>query len=217
MARMTDPSQPSELVVVSGPGAEPAAEALLALRPRINALRTQMDQLVTVQDANVQRNLAGFAEDTRRQTWVVVIAMAASLALAIGCIALLIRNLTEPLARAVSLARKTAAGHFAAETAAPDPRHDIGGLLASLVAMRERLQGQFHELARNEARLANAQRMAAIGDWEFDIATASLTMSDSTAWPRDSRIPVASAWAIPGPLMPSAIRPTSSTAAPLRS
>ena len=161
-----------------GVAANPAVDALLLLRPAINSLREQMDTLVTEREARVQRNIADFADNTQRQEWVVLIAMCLTLASAVGCIYMLIRGLTNPLNRAVVLAEETAAGDFSLETPV-DTRHDIGGLLASLVAMRAKLRTLFQDLARNEARLANAQHIAAIGDWEFDIETRAQTISDS--------------------------------------
>ena len=96
---------------------------------------------------------------------------------AAGFVVLLIKGLTEPLNRAVTLAESIAAGDFGDEKSI-DTGRDIGGLLASLGAMRSRLRTAFRALATNELRLANAQRIAGIGDWERDLVSGSLTRSE---------------------------------------
>ncbi|OLB80313.1 MAG: hypothetical protein AUH96_01055, partial [Nitrospirae bacterium 13_2_20CM_2_61_4] len=69
------------------------------------------------------------------------------------------------------------AGDFGDEKSIHTGR-DIGGLLASLAAMRSSLRTAFRDLATNEFRLANAQRIAGIGDWERDLVSGSLTRSE---------------------------------------
>ena len=93
-----------------------------------------------------------------------LVTIGVSLLCAAGFLYLLIKGVTEPLDRAVSLAGSIAEGDFRENK----PIHigrDVGGLLASLLAMRDRLSRAFHDLERNDIRLANAQRIAGIGDW----------------------------------------------------
>jgi PAS domain S-box-containing protein len=89
----------------------------------------------------------------------------------------LIRRLTRPLHRAVALAESIAAGDFKAKRNI-NTRGDIGGLLTSLAVMRENLRQTFLKLGNNEQRLANAQHIAGIGDWEVDLASGAVTRSD---------------------------------------
>lgn len=159
---------------------DPTLPGLLAHRPAVNAAEADIGALVARHEQLVQRNVADFVDGTTRQQWAVLGASTVSLLVALGSIALLIRGLTTPLNRAVTLAEATAAGHFLDDSPV-DTRHDIGGLLRSLVSMRSALGRSFDNLAKSERRLANAQRMATIGDWELDVTTRVVTMSESAA------------------------------------
>lgn len=158
--------------------ANPTLAGLIPQRPAVNAVRSRIDAIVTRYEQRVQRNVAQFAAVTERQQWTVLGASALSLLAAVASITLLIQGLTGPLNRAVTLAEATAAGRFD-DDSPMDTRHDIGGLLESLISMRGALRRSFADLATSEQRLANAQRMAAIGDWELDVTTRALTMSES--------------------------------------
>jgi diguanylate cyclase (GGDEF)-like protein/PAS domain S-box-containing protein len=151
----------------------PSVEELLPLRTAANRVDKLLTVLVEDHKLRERQNIEDIAEDTKRQVWVTGI----TLAIAIGFIFLLIKRLTEPLYRAVTLAEAIAAGDFKAEKTI-DTHGDIGGLLTSLAAMRGNLRRAFLDLANNEKRLSNAQHIANIGDWEIDIASGSLTRSD---------------------------------------
>jgi diguanylate cyclase (GGDEF)-like protein/PAS domain S-box-containing protein len=100
-----------------------------------------------------------------------------ALAVAIGFIYLVVRKLTQPLYRAVSLASSIAAGDFG-HAGKIDLERDIGGLLASLDAMQVNLRDAFHELAEQQRRLSHAQRIARLGDWIIDLPSGSVTRSE---------------------------------------
>ena len=133
--------------------------------------------LANTYEIREHKNTEGIIQAANRQVWIVVIATCITLASAFAFVVQLINGLTEPLNRAVTLAENIAAGDFRAEKSI-DTHRDIGGLLASLAAMRGGLRQAFLNLEKNEARLANAQRIASVGDWEMDIVSGSLTRSD---------------------------------------
>lgn len=182
--RQSEPLDPDLAVVddlrtlARGIAADPTVSGLIPQRPAVNAARSRIEAIVARHEQRVQRNVAQFAAVTERQQWTVVGASALSLLAAVASITLLIQGLTGPLNRAVTLAEATAAGRFD-DDSPMDTRHDIGGLLESLISMRGALRRSFADLATSEHRLANAQRMAAIGDWELDVTTRALTMSES--------------------------------------
>jgi diguanylate cyclase (GGDEF)-like protein/PAS domain S-box-containing protein len=155
----------------------PSLQDLLPLRETANKVNGVLTKITETYEAREQQNIENVAHDVRQQVWIVLTVMCLTLASAVGFVFLLIRGLTEPLNRAVTLAGDIAAGDFRAEKSI-DTSRDIGGLLASLVKMRSGLGRAFLDLAKNETRLANAQRIAQIGDWELDIAKQTITRSD---------------------------------------
>ncbi len=147
---------------------------LQAVAIKANGLLTALANTYEIRD---HKNIEGIIQVANQQVWVVLIATCITLASALAFVVQLINGLTEPLNRAVMLAENIAAGDFRAEKSI-DNHRDIGGLLASLAAMRGGLRQAFLNLEKNEARLANAQRIASVGDWEMDIVSGSLTRSD---------------------------------------
>ena len=156
---------------------DPSLKELLPLRAVATHVNGLLMALVDTYQIRENKNIENVVQDVNRQVWIVLIATCITLASALGFVFQLIKGLTEPLNRAVTLAENIAAGDFRAEKSI-DTRRDIGGLLASLGAMRSGLRQAFLDLAKNEARLANAQRIACIGDWELDLVSGSLTRSD---------------------------------------
>ena len=148
--------------------------SLQAVAIKANGLLTALANTYEIRE---HKNTEGIIQAANRQVWIVLIATCITLASALAFVVQLINGLTEPLNRAVTLAENIAAGDFRAEKSI-DTHRDIGGLLASLAAMRGGLRQAFLNLEKNEARLANAQRIASVGDWEMDIVSGSLTRSD---------------------------------------
>ena len=155
---------------------QPLQELLSLQAVAINA-NGLLTALANTYEIREHKNTEGIIQAANRQVWIVVIATCITLASAFAFVVQLINGLTEPLNRAVTLAENIAAGDFRAEKSI-DTHRDIGGLLASLAAMRGGLRQAFLNLEKNEARLANAQRIASVGDWEMDIVSGSLTRSD---------------------------------------
>ena len=155
---------------------QPLQELLSLQAVAINA-NGLLTALANTYEVREHKNTEGIIQAANRQVWIVVIATCITLASALAFVVQLINGLTEPLNRAVTLAENIAAGDFRAEKSI-DTHRDIGGLLASLAAMRGGLRQAFLNLEKNEARLANAQRIASVGDWEMDIVSGSLTRSD---------------------------------------
>jgi diguanylate cyclase (GGDEF)-like protein len=155
----------------------PSLKELLPLRPAANRVNVLLTGLADSYDLREHANIESVALSVKRQVWIVLAATVITLVSAAGFVILLIKGLTEPLNRAVTLAESIAAGDFREEKAI-DTARDIGGLLASLAAMRNGLRKAFRDLASNESRLANAQRIAGIGDWEHDLVSGTMTRSE---------------------------------------
>ena len=147
----------------------PSLKELLPLRETVNRAHALLTEIVEFYERREQQNIENVTRQVKQQAWIVLAVMCITMASAVGFIVLLIKGLTEPLNRAVTLATDIASGDFRAEKSI-DTGRDIGGLLASLAAMRSGLRQAFSDLAKNEARLANAQRIAQIGSWEMDLA-----------------------------------------------
>jgi PAS domain S-box-containing protein len=151
----------------------PSVAELLPLRVSANRVDKLLNELVEDYEHLERENIEEIAKETKNQVLLAFI----TLTFVIGFVYFLIRRLTQPLYRAVALAESIAAGDFK-EGKVIDTRQDIGGLLTSLAAMRENLRQAFSSLATNEKRLSNAQHIAGIGDWEFNLVTGSITRSD---------------------------------------
>lgn len=150
---------------------------LIPLRTDANQVNALLTALADSYDIREHANIEYMAQSVNRQVWIVLAAMFMTLVSAVGFVILLIRGLTEPLNRAVTLAENIATGDFRSEKAI-DTSQDIGGLLASLAAMRNALRKAFQDLASNEFRLANAQRIGGIGDWDQDLVGGKMTRSE---------------------------------------
>jgi diguanylate cyclase (GGDEF)-like protein len=152
----------------------PSLKELLPLRTVANSVTEKLTSIVEAYELRQNQNTETVAQAVTQQAWIVLAVMCVTLASAVGFLIVLIRGLTEPLSRAVKLAGSFAAGDFMEEESI-DVSRDIGGLLASLASMQNSLRKAF---ATSEYRLANAQRIAGIGDWELDLVGGSLTRSE---------------------------------------
>jgi diguanylate cyclase (GGDEF)-like protein len=153
--------------------ADPRIESVIPRQPMINQTKLNLQNLANEHEARVQKSISDFAHNTKRQEWIILLVMCITLVTAVT----FIYELAKPLNRAVTLAQDIAAGDFRHDRVI-DTRGDIGGLLTSLAAMRRELRKFFLDLTKSKSRLANAQHIAGIGDWELDLLTHRLTRSD---------------------------------------
>ncbi len=153
---------------------------LLPLRSTINRVSERLATLVEHARVTEQGVIAGVAASAERQVGILLIAALISLLSAAYFVVVIIRGLTQPLDRAVTLARSFAGGDFI-EGENVDVSNDIGGLLHSLDAMRKSLSRAFRDLSKGEARIAHAQRIAQLGDWELDLREQRIVWSEEAA------------------------------------
>ena len=153
--------------------ADPRIDRVVVQQPLVSAVKTRITALVNEHELRVHQNITDFTQNTKRQEWIILFVMGITLVTAVT----FVYALAKPLNRAVILARDVAAGDFKDQRMV-DTKGDLGGLLASLAAMRENLRKFFLEQAKNQARLANAQHIASMGDWEIDLVNHTVTRSD---------------------------------------
>lgn len=168
-------------------------DAMLPLRITVNKVDQALLDALDRSRAAEQTVVADVAYAAKWQVHVLLVAAIVSLFSAAFFVVVMIRGLTQPLGRAVALASSFARGDFL-ESQDIELSSDIGGLLHSLDAMRKSLSRAFQDLKRGEARIAHAQRIAQIGDWELDTRKWTLVWSDEAA-----RIFGRSLDAMPGP------------------
>jgi len=88
-----------------------------------------------------------------------------------------IKKTVTPLRKISEAAKKIASGNF--DVVVPVQTHDeIGVLCESFNYMTDHIKARTTALTRSEARLAEAQRIAHIGNWEWDIVGNELYWSD---------------------------------------
>jgi signal transduction histidine kinase/DNA-binding response OmpR family regulator len=114
-------------------------DRLLALQPQIRQTREAIRKLEEGYETASAEAISQSIESARRQSKVVAAATLFTLLVAAWFIYGMITGVTEPLNAAVDLARRIAAGEFAA-AAHERPKRDLGDLLASLRAMSEQLR-----------------------------------------------------------------------------
>ncbi|MCR4322107.1 MAG: EAL domain-containing protein [Candidatus Brocadiaceae bacterium] len=79
-----------------------------------------------------------------------------------------IRKMVKPLRKISEAAKKIASGNF--DVVVPVHAHDeIGVLCESFNYMAHHIKARITALTKSEARLAEAQRIAHIGNWEWDV------------------------------------------------
>ena len=146
--------------------------ALLSVRTTANQADRLFTELVEFHRNRTRERIAWIAEESKTQVWIACV----TLVVAIGFLYLVVRRLSRPLYRAVSLASSIAAGNFT-DAGEVDRRRDIGGLLASLDVMRSNLKRAFDELAEKEKRLSHAQQIGRIGDWTIEARSGRISRS----------------------------------------
>jgi diguanylate cyclase (GGDEF)-like protein len=155
---------------------DPSLKALRFQLPLLQQVDGDLGALVEKIDQRLTRGNLEFARNTERQVWIMVTTLGLTLVLAAFFIYQLIIGLTRPLGHAINLAKNIAEGNL--DQPAPiHARGDLDGLLDSIDLMRAALQKLFCDLENKEGRLANAQRIAGIGDWEINLADGSVNWS----------------------------------------
>ena len=100
-----------------------------------------------------------------------------AIALIIVLFVIFVRRVVKPLRIISDAARDTARGNY--DVAIPvQTRDEIGMLCNSFNIMRHDIRTRTLSLTRSETRLAEAQRIAHIGSWEWDIVKNELCWSD---------------------------------------
>lgn len=153
--------------------------SLASLRARSAVMQAVNGELASLVEKIEQRSMRGnqeFARDAERQVVILMVTLALTLMIAAFFLFRLITGLTRPLGYAIELAKDISEGKL--QPAAPAyARGELEGLLDSIEAMRAALQKLFFDLENKEVRLANAQRIAGIGDWEIDVTDGTVIWS----------------------------------------
>ena len=162
--------------------------------PEAEARReTLTDQLVNgtrrVSDGafDLSRTLAETRRrDAERQRWLAVATQGTLLALTLVLAGLLLRRVLAPIDRLRRVAQAVEGGDLAARSGL-QRSDELGQLSQALDAMTESLEQRNaalresnHQLARNEAFLARAGRLAGVGGWELELASGRLGWSGET-------------------------------------
>ena len=156
--------------------------ALQRLHSRINANRVAIwrseEAIEKQMDAAIGHSIA----EADRDTQVVSVASVLLLAITIWFIARMIRDLSRPLNLAVSVANRIAEGREVPDGEFRSER-DIGNLLGSLEGMygnlaryraevdatRQSLEEKVRQVLDSEKSLAEAQQLAQLGSWHWDL------------------------------------------------
>ncbi len=181
-------------------GRQPLLADLEREREAIAQARRSVDQRALDQNAALSQIVA---EELAKAEWMhdSVIALSALVALlTLSFMVQMINGLSRPLRRAVQWANDIAAGRKI-EVVAIDPRRDIGQLLLSLQRMQSSLgaidqaaQAQrVAELAQSQDSLVQAQRLAKVGSWQWEVGSSGASWSDEMhrilQVPRSTRAP----------------------------
>ncbi len=159
---------------------------LLRLRGVMSQAKTRLEQAAAAAEHNVDKAVAYSIQDTARTQQLVLVLSAVLLVVTLGFIVNMVRGLSRPLRIAVELADSIAAGRKF-ESFSVDPKHDIGNLLGSLQRMHLSLRGfendverqrtglehKVRQLAQSEHSLAQAQRTAKLGNWQWEAGGAA--------------------------------------------
>ena len=131
---------------------DPSAPSVLALQP----ISTQVQHDLVDNQRHYQQehelSIAEAIDGAKRQNWIALSATLLSVAMAVFFVSSMILGLTQPLARAISVANRIAGGEI---VAAGDVKtdHDLGGLLQSLAQMNASLNEYRRQVEDQERRL----------------------------------------------------------------
>ena len=172
--------------VNAGLSRDSSLAGLLRLRGAMTLAKTQLEQAAAAAETNVDKVVAYSIQDTARTQQLVLVLSAVLLVVTLVFIVNMVRGLSRPLRIAVDLADRIAAGRKF-EFFSVDPKHDIGNLLGSLQRMHLSLRGfendverqraglehKVRQLAQSEHSLAQAQRTAKLGNWQWEAGGAA--------------------------------------------
>lgn len=164
---------------------DPSINQLEIFRERISKARSAIANTQDAFAANLETAILKSIDESQRNRKMVALATLALLGLTLWFIYQMISGLTQPLAIAVEAANSIAEGRAVRIEAGP--KTDIGNLLGSLKKMheslerselksagyRQGLERKIKQLADSQASLAEAQSMALLGNWSWDLDGAS--------------------------------------------
>ena len=170
---------------------DPRLESLLTLREHMNFVRERILLAESAYEQQLNAAIAHSIEQSQQKTRTVIVVSLLVLAITVWFVFRMIRYLSQPLSLAVSVADRIAAGQPIAESEF-HLHADVGNLLQSLARMhfslaRYRaevaashagLEDKIRELADSQAGLAEAQRLAQLGNWHWDVSSATVHWSD---------------------------------------
>ena len=172
------------------PGA-PTLARLQTLQPQVSVVREKFALAKEQSDAAMNEAIRSSTAQAERDTHLVAALALALLALTVTFIVRMIRDLSRPLALAVSVANRIADGQAVSDQEFANQR-DIGRLLHSLGGMNAKLktyrsevdahqthiEQNLHELQESQRSLADAQQLAQLGSWHWDAKTQVTYFSD---------------------------------------
>ena len=170
-----------------------AVTQITAYRARVNEAGALLATLAKAMQADEETFVRRTVESAHRQIYYVSLAGLVSCVLALIFVMRMIRGLANPLQRAVSAARAITSGDLDGKLQL-DTGNDIDGLIASLDQMRSglkasreqllhqqrelesrvdertrELEDKLRQLKESESSLAEAQHLAQMGNWYWDI------------------------------------------------
>jgi diguanylate cyclase (GGDEF)-like protein len=163
--------------------ADPYVGQINTLRPQIAAMRKLVSETQDDFSQSLDAAILQTIGQSQRSRSIIVVAAVLLLCLTLWFIFQMIKGLTRPLAIAVRAANHIASGQPVSID--DQPKHDIGNLLGSLKLMHQSLllnqqglQQKIEQLAESQSSLSEAQRMALLGNWRWDLDTGSVHWSD---------------------------------------
>ena len=163
--------------------ADSSVRQLEFFRDRISSTRTLVAELQSDSSKNLDAANQRSITESRHNRKIVITAGLALFGLTLWFIYRMIKVLTQPLAVAVDAADSIAAGRQV--NIDLSAQRDIGNLLTSIKRMHESLQRsqdglnqKIKQLADSEASLSEAQRMALLGNWHWELNSALIYWSD---------------------------------------
>lgn len=162
---------------------DPSVTRLVTFRDQIDSARQVVASSVVRHARTLDSAILRSIDESRRIGKIVTICAFLIFALTLWFIYKMIKGLTQPLATAVRAADAIAEGKVI--DIDDTPKRDIGNLLASLKRMYQRLQSnqlglqqKIQQLADSQDSLSEAQRMAALGNWRWDVSSETVNWSD---------------------------------------
>jgi diguanylate cyclase (GGDEF)-like protein/PAS domain S-box-containing protein len=179
----------NELITALEEMSEP--DVLRAAQGRIRIVRLAVHQTAIEHSERLEVAVKVTAERARYVAWLAIGVTLIALGVAVLFIVRLVLGLTRPLSRAVSIANGIAEGREVAEHEFSS-RGDIGDLLRSLGRMHASLRAykadvakyqhgleeKYQQLEHSRRSLNEAQRLAQMGNWYWDLRTRAVHWSD---------------------------------------